>query len=69
MENDQIRTDLAKERTKLAYIRTSFTSLIAAVTLIKLFESNITNVVGYALVVFAAILFGMSIFKSSVRNI
>lgn len=68
-QNDQIRTDLARERTKLAYIRTSFTSLIAGVTLFKLFNGSITDIIGYTLVLFSIVLFGMSIFKLSVRNI
>jgi uncharacterized membrane protein YidH (DUF202 family) len=65
----ETRTALAKERTKLAYVRTALTSLIAGVTLNKLFVDNFTNAVSYALFIFAIILFGMAVFKTSVRNI
>jgi uncharacterized membrane protein YidH (DUF202 family) len=65
----ETRTQLAKERTKLAYVRTALTSLIAGVTLNKLFVDNFTNAVSYALFIFAIILFGMAIFKPSVRSI
>lgn len=36
---EEMRTDMARERTKLAWIRTSLTSFIAGVTSLKLFES------------------------------
>lgn len=44
------RTDLANERTLLAYLRTALMSLISGVTLIKLFaDSPATVVFGYLL--------------------
>lgn len=43
------RTVFAYERTALAYLRTAMTFLIASVSLIKLFEREWINAIGYAL--------------------
>ncbi|HSX08744.1 MAG TPA: DUF202 domain-containing protein [Candidatus Saccharimonadales bacterium] len=50
------RTSLANEKTFLAYIRTSLTMLISAVTLIKLFDSVITQAIGWIFIVVGIIL-------------
>ena len=50
------RTILSNERTLLAYWRSAFTLVIAAVTLIKLFSEPFFHNLGYGLIVLAAIL-------------
>ncbi|MDF2608430.1 MAG: hypothetical protein K0S34_2632 [Bacillales bacterium] len=47
---DVERTILANERTLLSFIRTSLTTLAAAVSLIQFFEHKVYDIVGYALV-------------------
>lgn len=49
------RTLLANERTLLAYIRTSIGLLAIAISLIKLFDTNITYVLGIVFILLSSI--------------
>lgn len=49
------RTVMANERTLLAYIRTALAVLVVAVTIIKFFQSQGMNILGYILMVIGVI--------------
>ncbi|QQS43655.1 DUF202 domain-containing protein [Candidatus Roizmanbacteria bacterium] len=63
------RTVFAFERTALAYFRTGSTFLIAALTLIKLFEEAYMNIFGLILLPAAAYMYILGIQKFNELNV
>lgn len=65
------RTLLANERTLLAYIRTSVGLLAIAISLIKLFDTTFTYIVGgaFAILSIVPLIVGVNRYKKIIRKI
>lgn len=59
------RTDLAVDRTFLAYLRTSMTIAVVGISLLKLFQGNLAKFTGLFLISSAIVLFIFGFFKSN----
>lgn len=58
------RTDLAIDRTILAYIRTAMTTVVVGISLIKLFNEDLFRFLGFVLIITSVSLLIIGLFRS-----